>query len=393
MLSVAGVGCMSAGCLRLQDGAETQEPAENGSDTDGRIGGGNSEHAGDAVLSEHWRADSGIDRIWQDGETFYFNGYNSASKALHGSGVQWEAAVEHDGVVDNLGADAFATDGQRTVFGYTPDPGDNDVSTGHFQAFDDATGERVWQSGAPLDGRYDYAAGAAIVDGVAVLAASGHGDQSEQEPAVWGLDAGTGEELWWIDGGTFSGTFLTYVDSYGGEVYVSTTASGTWVLDPESGSVTDTHGSWNVSRPFDHASGRIHGETLFAASGGLSAHPIGDGGPEWSNDDIEEITTTPAIDTTLVVVGTMSGAVHAFERESGEKRWEATVPGTVWSVATSALRVWVADRETGLRAYAREDGTVLHQSTQPIERSDIAVIDDVILFGGNEAQAHHIRGA
>ena len=132
----------------------------------------------------------------------------------------------------------------------------------------------------------------------------------------------------------------------------------------------------------------IHTDTLFAADSQtqtVRAYPVGDNGREWSSPEIDAVTTGPVVDNSLVVVGTESGNVQVLERDSGENRWSATIAGPVGAIATSGRHVWVADRETGLSAYTRDDGTSVHRSTKPIDGSDIAVVDDVILFGDSRA--------
>jgi outer membrane protein assembly factor BamB len=386
-LAAVGAGVVgTSGCLRLRNEAEAQGEGETQDEADEAAG----EEPARVTLSENWTADPSIDFVWTESGTFYFNGYNAATEAVHGSGVQWTNEVSGEKAEANLGADVFTTDGRHVVFGYIPD--DNKDLGGHFHAYDTVTGEQLWSFGAPSDGKHNFAMGATMVDTTAIVAACHFGNERDQEPLVWGLDVETGEEVWRTGRETLPTSFIHHIGSYDGDVYVTMLSGGTQILDSGTGSLLDTRDSWSVLRSWGEACGQLRGDTFFAATRDeISAHPVGETGLEWSNADVGTASTAPAVDNSLVVVGTSSGGIHAFERASGEKRWESSIDGTVGSVETSGLRVWVADRETGLTAYDRDTGTTVHRSTQPINGSDIAVIDDVILFGGDGARAYSIE--
>ena len=99
------------------------------------------------------------------------------------------------------------------------------------------------------------------------------------------------------------------------------------------------------------------------------------------------------VDSSLVTVGTEAGTVFAFDRSTGELVWDIRIDGSVGAIDMSALRVWVADEETGLTAYDRTDGTRLHRSTKPINGSDIAVSDDVVILGKQDIRGYYIEEA
>ncbi len=398
MLGTVGIGVGSVGvggCLRLQ--GEDEEPTADGETSDTGVNDenrdGGEDGAGEATLVENWTAEPGIEYIWTDGGTFYFNGYNAAAEAAHGSGLQWADDVSYDGATDNLAADAFGTDGRYVVFGYIPDPDGYETIGGHFHAYDAVSEEKVWTFGAPSDGKHNFAIGATVVDDVAVVATTDYGPRSEQEPLVAGIDLATGEELWRTDRSTLPRSYVQYLGSFGGSVYVGMRSEGAYVLDPDTGSLRAVREDWDVMKIYGESCGQIHGQTFFAASrrNGIGAYPIGDTGVSWRNGDVGTASTAPAVDNSLVVVGTDSGDVHALDRETGESQWDTNIGTTVGAVTTSALRVWVADRDTGLTAYDRSDGTRVHRSTKPVNRSALAVIDDVLLLGGNGARAYWIE--
>ena len=184
---------------------------------------------------------------------------------------------------------------------------------------------------------------------------------------------------------------ITYLGNYDGEIYVCTRSDGMYILDPETGTVTDVRESWTVGSGRGQSCGQIHGDTLFAHSlDGVHAYSVGDDGLEWTTTNIDRPSTAPVVDNSLMVVGTESGNVYALDRPTGKIRWETNIDGTVGSITTSPLRVWVADSETGLTAYDRENGNLVHRSTKPLDGSDIIVVDEVLLLGGNGVRAYSI---
>ena len=397
----AGVGLGgTSGCLRLTgEGTGTTSAPETATATE-RQSTGTTADAGSAravTLAENWVGDPGIDFVWTEGGSIYFNDFNGAGRASHGSGVKWERDVTYEGFEDNFGADAFAVDDQYVTLGYRPDPEVDDTLGSHFHTFEEATGEHVWAFGAPADGKHNTAAGAAIVDGTVVVAASSYGAADEQEPLVVGLDAASGEEQWRTETPTLPTGFVTYVGAYAGAVYVGMGYEGVRVLDPETGSLTRVEESWRVGRSFASSRGRIHGDTLFGVQrsgpeegSSLAAYPLGTNGREWSGTFDGTVTAGPVVDNSLVTIGTEAGRVYAFERSTGEKRWTERIDGAVGAIATSALHVWIADEETGLTASDRTDGTRLHRSTKPINGSDIAVSDKVLVLGKNGIRGYYI---
>ena len=398
VLGLIGTGVAgTSGCLRLQgeegstpDGSSTpaRSPTPDATPSDGTQPDDGS--AG-VTLTESWTGENGIDFIWTVEGIFYFNGYNYAAEASHGDGVRWSGDATHEGVDENLGADAFATDGRHMIFGHIPDPEGNEERGGHFHAYDRATGEEVWAASAPSDGKHNYTIGATVIDDIAVLAVTDYGSMSQQEPLVWGVDIETGEERWRTDQSTLPRSFISYLGSHDGEVYVGMMPGGVQVLAGDTGTMTDTHESWYIDKSWGESFGQIHGETLFAASEEtLAAHPLGGNGLSWSTSGLGSVHTPPAVDNSLVVVGTEEGEVHALERGSGETRWEASITNPVGAIETTGSHVWVGDTDIGLTAYDRETGSLVHRSAKPVNGDDIAVADDVLLLGGDTATAYTI---
>lgn len=402
MLATLGVGVgVLSGCLRLTgEGNETTSGSGTTTATENQptgTSGGGSSSGTPVTLTENWVGDPGVDFVWTEGGSIYFNDFNGAGRASHGSGVKWEQDATYEGFENNFGADAFAVDDQYVTFGYRPDPEVDDTLGSRFHTFDEATGEKAWAFAAPADGKHNTVAGAATVDGTVVVAASSYGAAREQEPLVVGLDAESGEEQWRTETPTLPAGFVTYVGEYAGAVYVGMGYNGVRVLDPETGSLTRVEESWRVGRSYASSRGRIHGDTLFGVrrSGpedgpSLAAYPLGTNGRDWSETFEETVTAGPVVDNSLVTIGTDAGMIYAFDRSNGGRLWNEQIDGPVGAIETSALHVWVADEETGLTAYDRTDGTLLHRSTKPINGSDITVSDKVLVLGKNEIRGYYI---
>lgn len=387
VLGAIGVGIVgTSGCLRFQPGDSA--PSDDTATPNGETPDGESSQL---TLSESWTDESGVDFIWTDDGKFYYNDYNYAAEASHGSGISWSNEVTHEGVEDNLGADAFASQDRYAVFGYTPDPEGNEQAGAHFHAFDTVTGEELWVSDAPSDGKHNGAVGATVVDDIVVFATTDYGQLSEQEPLVWGVDIETGEQLWQTGNEILPTSYTRYLDSYDGTVYVSISGD-IHLLDGATGSLIETKDSWSVGRRWGKSLGEIHGDTLFAVSGDtINAHPVGTGGLDWSTSETDVWFSAISVDNSLVVVGIENGDILALDRSSGDVQWEQSIPGAPHFIEPSGRHIWVADRETGLTAYDRETGRLLHRSTKPVNRDDIAVVNDVILLGGDAATAYDIE--
>lgn len=384
---LASVGILgTSGCLRLRGDATSTPETETGTaepaatDASDDAGGDGLADAERLTLSERWAADVGVRYVLTDGGHFFFNGLNVAGEAVPGDGVLWTAEVAYEGSTGNLGADAIARGDGVAVYGFFSERGTVENPGAHFVAHEDVSGEEVWSMTVPAteaDGFTMLPRGAIVVDGVAVL---GLNPPNRGKYLVYGVDVTTGEELWTAE----RDGFLNYLDAYGDEAYLGL-ASGVARVDPNTGSENGREESWRGSP------GRIHGNSLFAASRStVDAHPVADGGVEWSTAGLGEVVAL-VVDNSLVVAGTESGGIHAVDRATGEPSWEASIGGTVWQMELTPEHVWVADRETGLTAYDRDDGRNVHRSTQPIERSDIGVVSETILFGMDTARAYDIE--
>ena len=307
-ISLIGSGAVGiSGCLRLSDEGDstTEESSDESLDDESQ----------EVTLTENWTDENGASNIWTRQNTFYYNDYNYAAEASHGNGVRWSADTTYNGFDKNHGTDAFAADDQYAVFGYTPEVEESEEMGAHFHAYRRYDGEKLWTVGAPSDGTHKLAAGATVVNDIAALAISDYGDGNTGEPLVYGTDIETGEIRWQVDQSTLSRLLIRDIGSYDGNVYVATT-EGIQVLAGDTGTSVESQEHWYVGSYRFESLSQIHGETLFAAGwqNTLDAHPIDENGLSWSTSELGTVSTTPAVDNSLVVVGTTDGDVNASGR-------------------------------------------------------------------------------
>lgn len=398
VLALMGAGVAgTSGCLRLQGGEEptpTEEeptPSETASDETPPDDGSN-----EVTLTEMWTDENGVGYIWTREDVFYYNSYNYAAEASEMSGVRWSTDTTYNGFDRNFSTDAFAADDRYAIFGYAPQVEGNEERGAHFHAYRRYDGEEEWVVGAPSDGTHKLSAGVTVVDDTAILAVSDYGDYGDGngEPLVYGTDIETGEIRWETDQSVLSASLVRAVVSHDGDVYVATT-DGVKILASDTGTLIESQDNWYIGVPGFKLGAlyQMHGETLFGGwVDNLNAYPLGGNGVSWSRSELGRLSVKPAVDNSLVVVGTQQGDVYAFERGSGETQWEASITNAVGAVETTSSHVWVGDTDIGLTAYDRETGSLVHRSTKPVNGADIAVLDsDVLLLGGDDATAYDIN--
>lgn len=381
---VLGLLCLvgGGGCLRLQEGqGETTAAGSDGAataDTDvGVTTADDSASESGVTLTERWSEELNLEKVWAEGSGFFLAGDERVARAFP-SGMDWTNEIP--GVDDNLATEAFALNDSRAVFGISPDEGEteNPDRSAQYLAFNSASGERLWRYEMPKDGKHEYARGAALVGGVAVIGSHLYGSTSEYDPLVVGVDAETGAQMWETHLAEHGARYLSSMAVYDGAVYVGMAGSGIARVDASTGTVDQTFGSMSTLT----VGGTVNGRSFYGAIGGTAtAYSLDDGSTQWSGTLDDRTWVKPVVDNTLAVFGTGAGTVYAFERSSGEQRWTQPVNGRVNAITLTASHVWVADENNGLTAFARTDGTVRHRATQAVD--DMAASGDSLLVGGD----------
>ncbi len=393
VLGVLGLGAVGAGAIGFTQRNGDYQPASattnSTTDTpsqptpsDTPESGSSANVRSNPTLSERWSVDRNIDYIWTVGTNFFFNGAGGSARAST-SQILWTGEKDIEGGERHLGYDTFCYTSDTVVFGFHADVGaEGSLSQAgaHFYAYDRSSGDKQWTHSAPDDGTHRRPDGTAVAEGIVAL---GCGDWARTDPIVYGIDISLGEQVWEM---SYSNRQLAAVVSHAGNIYLCFN-SGLVVLDPNTGSeieARDTIGAQDAV---------IQGNSLFAIDGnGLVGYRLDEAETAWQGPSIQNISTDITADNSLIVVGTGDGSVHALNPASGERAWQGTITGDASRIALSPYNVWVVNSQSGLFALDRESGEVVHQSTHGTGGSGIAVIDDILLLGGDNTNAYWIEG-
>jgi len=389
VLGALGVGVVGAGAIGFaqRNGGDQTEPTtptptpDTTPPSSTQTPDSSAVDRADPTLSERWSADRNIDYIWTVGTNFFFNGAGGSARAST-SQILWDGEKDIEGGDRHLGYDAFCYTSDTVVFGFQADIGAEEPLSqagAHFYAYDRSSGDEQWTHSAPDDGTHRRPDGAAVAEGIAAL---GCGDWARTDPIIYGIDVSLGEQVWET---SYSERQLSAVVSHGGNFYLCFD-SELVVLDPNTGSEIETR---------DTVGGQdavVQGNSLFVIDGdGIVGYRLDEAETAWQGPSIGNISTTVTADNSLAVVGTGDGTVHALNPASGEQSWQGDVSGEVSRIALSPYNVWAVNRQSGLFALDRDNGEVVHQSTHDTGGSGIAVIDDVLLLGGDNTNAYWIE--
>ena len=241
---------------------------------------------------------------------------------------------------------------------------------GAFYALDPTTGETLWERdlGAPVSSAATVANGFVYVgtdDGTlhALEARSGDG--------FWQFGLRSGEAVAppvVVGGAVYAGTSVGQLYKFdaldstqrwtrrvsGSVVVAPAYADGTLYVPSENAAVyavsTTGEETWRNAVD-DDGVGVSHRNRRVYATGGTTLEQTNvRGRRNWSTSVDAQFTTTPTVTATTVLAGTRTGAVHAFEADSGIERWRFAEP----SGPVSAPAV-VVDRTAYVGS---EDGTV-----------------------------------
>lgn len=383
---VAFGGSISAGCLRLQGGSDTTQedgssPTRDGGDsvdnqtsTNGGDSSDESSSAADDVeVSVGESFEIVASHAWFDGVNVYVSGGTDVA-ALYPDGIRWQS--ETDG---ETGGRAFASSAGTAVFGFNPPDHSATDAAAQFRAYNSADGNDRWQYKAPEDGAHNYPRGAALTEGVAAVGSNRYGSGFEPDPLVTGIDVESGDIRWETYLGSAGAQYLSGMWVYDGLICVGMASDGVALLDPSTGEIESELPALRTLT----TGGTVGGEQFFAAAESeLTAYDLADGTTNWSGPIDGRSFIEPMVDSTLVVVGTGSGNVYAFERTTGELSWDGSVTGQVNALTSSTDHVWVATTGGGLIGFDRTEGSVVHRSARDVEAMVYA--DDRLVFGADE---------
>jgi outer membrane protein assembly factor BamB len=214
----------------------------------------------------------------------------------------------------------------------------------HMYALSAETGEEIWRyrTGDRIDGT------PAVVDGTVYF---GSFDRN-----VYALDAETGEELW--------------TRSTGGIVRSSPTVAGGTVF-------VGTH-----CRSSECA---IFYDEDFPKEGYVYALDADSGDVIWRYETGDEVLSTPAVDSSVVYVGSSDRNVHAVDRSTGERSWAYETGGPIYgSPVLSGGRVYVGSNSDNVYALDADTGDLAWEfdPQASVLTGSPAVCDDSLYIGG-----------
>lgn len=394
LVGCAGIGtAATAGCLRLT--GESSQTTNTEGETNEQEGSASTESATSTPTDESEAStasdsDFEIELVpaWSgsnspvataDGD-FFFSSFRGFSRVRTDGTTVFEAEIANGYFVsisptfrnalhaDDTGvyAGAYATD---------------EVDTGgRVYAFDPESGEERWMLEEPGDGLHDRIRGMTAIDGTVIYASQSTGSSDEQEPIIRGVDANSGEEQWRIQ---LSEGFVSGIVAYGDRLFVQRIGVSIYRLSTqELLEERQRVGGYSAPVAADDAL-FISGDTVYALT-------LPDGDKRWSTDTGRSVNTGAGVGETGVFVGTESGYVLGYDRETGEKLWESRVAGVVEHppIVEDGV-VWIASERGDLSAFDEGSGALLYE--EEIASGFQFTILDGILNDDERDTAYEVR--
>jgi len=258
----------------------------------------------------------------------------------------------------------------------------DEVDTGaRVYALDPESGEERWMYEEPGDGLHDSVRAMTAIDGTVIYASQGSGSGDEQEPIVRGIDAESGEERWRIQ---ISEGFVNRIVAREDRLFVQQTFG----LATYRRSTQELLDERRLTAGFSRIV--ADGETLFVPGETVRALSLPGGNERWSAQTGRSVNTGPGVGETGVFVGTESGYVLGYDRETGEELWEGRVAGVVEHppIVEDGL-VWIASERGDLSAFTEADGELVYE--EEIASGFEFAVQDGILNDDERDTAYEIR--
>lgn len=380
---------LSAGCLQLQeagdgDGGDT--------DTDGSAlaPAAPADPVSSVSLAEAFTLEDRLRATFtHEGSFWGFVDQRLQSVGPDGS-LEWESESTGDGVqlvpstilsASDIGGSCVAFDDGRVFAGaiVTADDQPGDDERGALYAIDRESGAIEWTD--VVERKPELVRPAHVVTaGDAAITAIDVGTGGDDEPWVLrALETESGDVRWEEPVADAS---VQYVTAHEDALYVSTDA-GLRVLDPETGERT---GRVDVDARAPHT--RPGPDVLFCATmDGLVRVDLTAVAVDWVEDRDRSIGSLTADDVSVYGID-QAGYVTAFDRATGDQRWQTRLPvENVHSggFVSSGTVLWAAGNDGGLYGLAAADGELLHDEPHDDFGFQVGVVDDVLLTSSADA--------
>ncbi|MFD1684311.1 PQQ-binding-like beta-propeller repeat protein [Halobellus litoreus] len=395
----AGIGSVAtAGCLRLTDSSgQTETNEQGGSGTNQQGGSGTTESVGSTPTDDGEQSTasgpaSEIELVpaWSgsssavttaDGDFFFRPRFTRLRRVRPDGTTVFEAEIA-DGYLLSISPtfrNGLYADGTGVYVGARAR---DEVDTGgRVYALDPESGEERWMHEESGDGLHDEISAVTVTDGTVVFASQGSGSGDEQEPLVVGLDAESGEERWRIQ---FSEGFIHAIVARGDRLFVQQTF-GLSIYRLSTRELLEERRLTAGFSQFAAADG-----TLFVPGETVRALTLPDGDENWSAQTGRSVNTGVGVGETGVFVGTESGYVLGYDRETGDELWENRVAGVVEHppIVEDGL-VWIASERGDLSAFTAEAGELVYE--EEIASGFEFTVQDGILNDDERDTAYEIR--
>ncbi|MFD1597778.1 PQQ-binding-like beta-propeller repeat protein [Halobellus rarus] len=391
LVGCAGIGsAATSGCLRLTDGAAQTETNEQGpSGTADSAESTSTDDAGEPTTSGP-ASEIELVPAWSgsasavttaDGDFFFRARFDSIRRTRPDGTTAFEAGIA-DGYFASISPtyrNALHADDTGVYVGADAT---DEVDTGaRVYALDPESGEERWMFEEPGDGLHDGVRAVTAIDGTVIYASQSSGSGDEQEPIVRGVDAESGDERWRIQ---LSEGFINGIVARGDRLFVQQTF-GLSIYRRSTQELLDERG---VSVGF---SGIVaDGETLFVPGETVRALTLPAGDERWAVDTGRSVNTGAGVGEDGVYVGTESGYVLGYDRETGDELWESRVAGVVeHPPIVDGGVVWVASERGDLSAFDAGTGELLYE--EEIASGFEFTVLDGILNDDERDTAYEIR--
>ena len=362
----AGAGVVAtAGCLRLtDDSTETPTDAQGGTDAGGAAttdstgstdAPGESTTAGSASevdLVPAWSG-AGSAVAAADGDFFVRPRLTRLSRVRTDGTTVFDADIA-DGYLASISPtfrNALHADETGVYVG--ADARDEVDTGGRVYALDPESGDERWMYEEPGDGLHDSIRAVTVDDGTVIYASQSSGSGDDQEPIVRGVDAETGDERWRI---RLPEGFVNGIVAHGDRLFVAQTFEFYIYRRSTQEQLETRRLSMGFSRPVRRD------DMLFVPGETVRALTLPDAEERWAVETGREVNTSPGVGETGVFVGTESGFVLGYDRETGDQLWEARVPGVVEHppIVEDGL-VWIATERGDLLALTASAGELVYE--------------------------------
>lgn len=393
----AGAGVVAtAGCLRLTDDSTgTPTEAQGGTEASGQSGSVTTDPTGSTDAPDEPMTAGSVSEIelvpaWSgsgsavtaaDGDFFVRPRFTRLSRVRTDGTTVFEADIADGYLLSISPTFRNALHADETGVYVGADARDEVDTGGRVYALDPESGDERWMYEEPGDGLHDSIRAVTVDDGTVIYASQSSGSGDDQEPIVRGVDAETGDERWRI--GLPEG-FVNGIVAHGDRLFVAQTFE-LYIYRRSTREELETRRlSTGFSRPVRR------GDTLFAPGETVRALTLPDAEERWAVETGREVNTTPGVGETGVFVGTESGFVLGYDRETGDPLWEARVPGVVEHppIVEDGL-VWIATERGDLLAFTASAGELVYEEV--IGSGFEFTIQDSILNDDERDTAYEVR--